>query len=280
MTIVNADTGEIIRPTSVHLAGEQLDKEAALLLTSRIRAYAKQLPLLVKQAHDGRAWKPLGYATWAEYVLAEFDMSKSQAYRLVRYAESLLEITDAAGLDAETSPMGDILPERVARELDLDAAKAAITEVVMDLPPEATTADRLAAVEATVDKLKAAAKAATRTPVPPAMAQDAAGANDADGMPHTPAPGSDATPAAEPDRAADPDPVPVSPETHRAAQRAETSRLIARHRPLLGMNVDDAIEAADREQLADLRAFTDSLADLVDELAHGLDRAMSVRSAS
>lgn len=64
-----------------------MSKQAAEQITNAIRSYATATWVLVKRAHDGKAWKSLGYSTWAEYVATEFDMSKSRSYQLINQAE-------------------------------------------------------------------------------------------------------------------------------------------------------------------------------------------------
>jgi hypothetical protein len=109
VTLVHAETGEIVA---------QLDPDEARSLTESIKASASRLYHLVVQAHEGQAHRALGYATWAEYWQAEFDMSRSYAYRILDQAKVIGELTAAAGMspDGDTSPMGDIT-EAAARDI-------------------------------------------------------------------------------------------------------------------------------------------------------------------
>ena len=130
-----------------------LTKFEANELTAEIKAWAGTLWQKLRQAHDGQAWKPLGYTGWAEYVRVEFDMSRSYAYRLVSHANAVAELEAAAGIEPgeEVSPIGDTLPEGSTRDLDLPAATEAVAEAVADLDEDATDEDRAAIVAEAVE---------------------------------------------------------------------------------------------------------------------------------
>lgn len=114
-----------------------LDQAEAQRLTAEIKSYAGVLWQKLKLAHDGQAWRALGYPSFVAYCETEFDMRKSQAYRLLHHADTLAELAEAAGLD---SPMGENLSERTTRNLDVPAAAAAVADRVADLPDDATDA--------------------------------------------------------------------------------------------------------------------------------------------
>ena len=65
---------------------EPLSKAAAQDLTARIRAGLGELPQLLFEAHSGRAWQPLGYRSWEQYVRREFRLSRSRSYELLDQA--------------------------------------------------------------------------------------------------------------------------------------------------------------------------------------------------
>lgn len=90
-----------------------MTKAEARVLTDRIKNAVEDIRKLVAKAHDAKAWKPLGYATWEAYVKTEFGMSRSYAHRLIQQGEVIEAIESAAG---NLSPMGNI-SEREAREL-------------------------------------------------------------------------------------------------------------------------------------------------------------------
>lgn len=106
----------------------QLSKAEARSLTDRIKTSVEDIRKLVAKAHDGKAWKPLGYSTWEDYVKSEFGISRRHADRLIEQGE-VIEAIEAAVPD--TGPMGPI-SERTTRELkdDLPSATAEIRERV------------------------------------------------------------------------------------------------------------------------------------------------------
>lgn len=91
---------------------QPLTEQEARELTDHIRSVADTLYVLIARAHAGKAWEPLGYTSFAEYVRAEFDISKSRAYQLLDQAKVVAEITAAA-------PDGTAITitEAVARDL-------------------------------------------------------------------------------------------------------------------------------------------------------------------
>lgn len=56
-------------------------------LVSDIHAHAGHIRRLLKELYDGEGWRALGYQSWEECVVAEFDFSTFHAYKLVRCAE-------------------------------------------------------------------------------------------------------------------------------------------------------------------------------------------------
>lgn len=112
MTLANPETGELV-PT--------ITRDEAMRLTAEIKGHAGQIWRLLSKAHETHAYLALDYLTFEEYVEVEFEMSKSQAYRLLDKARIVADLN--AGMIAASwnvsdgeSPMGDI-PERHAREL-------------------------------------------------------------------------------------------------------------------------------------------------------------------
>lgn len=64
MTLVNADTGELVA---------ELTPDEARSLTDRIRTSLQDVQALVIEAHQREAWRALGYNSWQDYVSGEFD---------------------------------------------------------------------------------------------------------------------------------------------------------------------------------------------------------------
>lgn len=115
-------------------AGEELSFEEARNLTSTIRNAAQMLWVLIKRAHQGKAWHALGYGSWEKYVRAEFDMSRSRAYQILDQAQVITEI-EAVVPDGTTV----VLSEAAARDLKgvLNEVLPEIQEKTEGLTPDA-----------------------------------------------------------------------------------------------------------------------------------------------
>lgn len=100
-----------------------MSKAAAEEITNAIKSYATATWVLVKRAHDGRAWKSLGYSTWEEYVTSEFDMSASRSYQLINQAKVISALEEAA-------PEGTKLMLTEAQTRDIKKELPRITEKV------------------------------------------------------------------------------------------------------------------------------------------------------
>lgn len=94
-------------------------------LTDHINATAGELWVLLMEAYNRRAWVALGYSNWRDYATAEFNMSKSHAYRLLDQARVITAIQEAAGDDF--SPIGEISLE-ASRDI-----KPALPEVTKEI---------------------------------------------------------------------------------------------------------------------------------------------------
>jgi hypothetical protein len=89
-----------------------MTKAAAVELTDSIRASATATYILVKRAHDGKAWKALGYDTWSDYVIKEFDMTTSRSYQLLNQANVIKELEAVVPEGAQI-----LLTEKEARDI-------------------------------------------------------------------------------------------------------------------------------------------------------------------
>lgn len=105
----------MIRTTQTNVAGP-MDRAEAQAITDRIRNAVESLGSLVEQAHDRRAWKAMGYATWEAYVSAEFGFTRQRSYHLLDQGRVSKAISEAAG---DLSTTVDI-SEREARDLKPD----------------------------------------------------------------------------------------------------------------------------------------------------------------
>ena len=140
-----------------------LDRRSAEKLTAEIKAWAGTLWLKLEAAYDGQAHHALGYATWADYLRTEFDISRSRGYQLVVHAKAVRALAETAGVD-DMSTMVDTLPERTTRDLDVPAATVSVAEAVADLDEDATDEVRAATVAATVAAISKAKKKAAQPP--------------------------------------------------------------------------------------------------------------------
>jgi len=156
--VVQPDTGELT---------VLMSKDEALATTAKIKSYMGVLCQLVKEAHDKQAWRALGYGSWAAYCKAEFDYSRSYSYRLIGHVNRILELSAAAGIEADVSPMGDTLTERATRDLDMPEAVEAVTEAVADLPADATDKAKAEAATAGIAAARARREAEALKPPEP-----------------------------------------------------------------------------------------------------------------
>jgi hypothetical protein len=68
-------------------------------LTLRIKGSLGEVPLLMNEAHERRAWVALGYRTWEQYVRIEFRMSRSRSYELLDQARIILAVRGVVGCE-------------------------------------------------------------------------------------------------------------------------------------------------------------------------------------
>ena len=106
---------------------------------------------LVKEAHEKQAWRALGYATWAAYCKAEFNIGKSRSYQLVKYAEVIALGSDTSGLPEST--IVDSLPEGRARGLDRAELADMLEDAYESLPEDATINTRRELFDAVLAQL-------------------------------------------------------------------------------------------------------------------------------
>jgi hypothetical protein len=79
------------------VVNDQLTPDQARSLCERIRSHITDARALVLELHEKEGWKALGYESWRECVVAEFEQSQSYLYRLL----------DAAQIEKNISPMGE-----------------------------------------------------------------------------------------------------------------------------------------------------------------------------
>ncbi len=120
-------------------------------LTRRIKEATTNLYDMLREAHDRRAWKAMGYDTWREYIEAEFDFGVQYAYRLVSQSRVIRSLGEAASDSKQAlterrqlaTPVN--ITESAARRIapHLEEAKAQIrTEVEAGVEPQEAIARR------------------------------------------------------------------------------------------------------------------------------------------
>jgi hypothetical protein len=78
--------------------GEPIDAVAARALTDRIKTAANDFSLLLLEAQERQAWRPLGYRTWERYVRQEFGLSRTRSYELLDHGRLIRAIREATGV--------------------------------------------------------------------------------------------------------------------------------------------------------------------------------------
>lgn len=126
-----------------------MTKDAARELTEQIKATATATYVLIHRAHELKCWVSLGYKTWEDYVINEFDMSKSRSYQLINQAkvvEAIQEVvpdgtevllTEAQARDVEKAlpRITDKLKEKTKNQSPDEAAQT-VKDVVNDVRKE------------------------------------------------------------------------------------------------------------------------------------------------
>jgi hypothetical protein len=88
---------------------QTLTQVQARSLVERIRSHINDARALVLELHEKEGWKALGYDSWRECVVAEFEQSQAYLYRQL----------NAAQVERNISPIGENkpIPESVLRPL-------------------------------------------------------------------------------------------------------------------------------------------------------------------
>lgn len=101
--------------------GEEMNLTQAQEITNTIRAAGVAVYVLISKAHEGKAYKALGYSNFEDYVKQEFDLTRSRAYQLLDLSKTIKAIEDATPEGTEIK-----LTEAQARDLKRELPK--ITE--------------------------------------------------------------------------------------------------------------------------------------------------------
>jgi hypothetical protein len=101
MTDVHTPRGAGVVPVEGGVLAPQecgpISETEARALTDRIRTATRHVCLLLHEVHMRRAWVPLGYSSWEQYVQSEFSISRTRSYELLDQANVILDLRSAAG---------------------------------------------------------------------------------------------------------------------------------------------------------------------------------------
>lgn len=131
--------------SALERAEGELSEAKARELTNAIKAAAEATYVLLARAHQGKAYKALGYATWADYVTQEFEISTQRSYQLLNLSKTIEAIeavspegTEVKLTEAQARDIKRELPfitSKIAEEtedLDKDEAAEKIDQIVQD----------------------------------------------------------------------------------------------------------------------------------------------------
>lgn len=112
----------------------ELSSAEARALTDDIKHHVEQAWAKLRRAHDGRAWKALGYSGWGAYVAEEFRISRQHSYKLINHARLVEELDVSHACD--TMP-----PVRETADLTYDERRQVVEEVAAGKPPAEAVRD-------------------------------------------------------------------------------------------------------------------------------------------
>lgn len=141
-TVVADDSGEL----SV-VDDTVLSEEEAQEITSAIRSAATATWVLLARAHEGKAYRALGYSTWAEYVSEEFDMSAQRSYQL-------LDLSKAVKLIEDNTPEGTEVKLTEAQARDIKRELPRITERIHEETRDQSPEDASDTVDEIINEVR------------------------------------------------------------------------------------------------------------------------------
>lgn len=121
------------------VVSDEMEMAEAQQITNAIKSAVTATYLLIAEAHERKAYKALGYSTWAEYVQKEFEISSSRSYQLLDLSKTVKEIEAVAPEGTKVK-----LTEAQARDIkrELPRITEQIEEETRDLDPE-TAAEKV-----------------------------------------------------------------------------------------------------------------------------------------
>lgn len=115
----------------------EMTAEQATEITEAIKSAATATYVLLRQAHDHKAHKALGYETWEDYVRKEFEISAQRSYQLLHLERTIAMIEEATPEGTEVK-----LTEKQARDIKRELPR--ITERIQEETHELTPEDAAA----------------------------------------------------------------------------------------------------------------------------------------
>ena len=125
----------------------ELTEDRAREVTNAIRSAATATFVLLAYAHQNKAHKALGYATWADYVKEEFDMSAQRSYQLLDLGKVISELE-------EVTPEGTIIKLTEAQARDIKRELPQITEHIREVTEGLEPDEASSKVEEIIDSAR------------------------------------------------------------------------------------------------------------------------------
>lgn len=160
--------GEVIGDDIIPFDPEMNEVEAREI-TEAIRSTATATYVLLTIAHERSAHKALGYATWADYVNTEFDVSAQRSYQLLDHGKAIAAIEAAA-------PEGTVIKLTEAQARDIKRELPNITERVSEETRDQSPEDAQETVDRIIDEVREQKKLEDKEAEKKAKAAEAADA--------------------------------------------------------------------------------------------------------
>jgi len=150
---IEIDDSDFEESSNEIVRGEgELSEGKARELTNAIKAAAEATYVLLARAHQGKAYKALGYATWADYVTQEFEISTQRSYQLLNLSKTI-EALEAVAPEGTEVKLTEAQARDIKRELPFITSK--IAEETKDLTPEEASERIDETIQAARDQKKA-----------------------------------------------------------------------------------------------------------------------------
>lgn len=131
---------------------DEMSASEAQEITEAIRSAATATYILLAQAHERKAYKALGYETWADYVKEEFEMSAQRSYQL-------LDLSKAVAMIEAAVPEGTAVKLTEAQARDIKRELPRITEQLEEATRDKSPEDASADVDRIIDEIREQKKA-------------------------------------------------------------------------------------------------------------------------